>query len=1212
MAMRTGSRRASEETTVFLRDFAWPRERIATLRHSTLPFAAEKTLRAVPLALAQLGARDRLSLLAQFAAHESFLQFAGVADGEVDPAEWAVEQKRGADSRLIRVAARAAAPDASPPMLTLAQQFAEAIGGPPLEVMRQSWARAESVFAECWTRLRADAAADLRWARRSAAGTILSPGGEAIVRGTKHVYADESIVEAMRAMAALDPSMRVVTIRGGSIVRCGALDELRPIAGDDFDVARVASLVASHHLIFIIVAPESLDAGSKRVVQLLATIDGATWLTPGDAPTLPRARSFVVASRVAHARAVEERPELVERIIDGLDAFLDRGELPSAAVTIAEPAQSYIAALALLGNDIPRAVAAKFLREFLFDGKLEDLVVDGTTSLDDDLFHILRPVPPPTSRQAICRVAARVAEESGDLVRAGVLSIDAGEARRGHELLERTAWRSCDEIIAALRPLPWLTPALAETLANALIDAARYRDARDVAVLVEGAARERLLARIERRIGDYRPALARLERLPRSGANDALRAEILIVERREEEARELLATAEPHPRVVYLRALIGGDEDAQTSAYLRARLKTYRALDRADFDAALASIETSLRESASIADRIDALLDRVYTLFAAGRWPEARRAALETLADVEETQGDRAAGGLLFVLAFLCADEGEEAHAAQRINRLRHFYSGTDDARHLAEIELLNARLDLTRGRFDAAQRAATSLLARGTDVPIAEAAAMIVDAVDFIEKRPLTARGEPQNVELRRRYRYLRGRETLAGDHPLKRLKPIDAKPANDDVAFLRAASTREFPFAPHDFDAAWRFATRNRLGHWNEIGSLDALTNSALDETAAAPPPDWIVCGDRELLFIERSQSWSAEARDAIAAIFRTRAELHRLRRLLAQDETAERPRVAAGSGIIGDSSALREVTARIALVARRDVAVCILGESGTGKELAARAIHTNSPRKHKPFTPVNCAALPENLIESELFGHVRGAFTGADRDRAGLIESTDGGTLFLDEIGEMPLTAQAKLLRFLQEGEFRRVGDSANRTADVRIVSATNRKLESAVDEGRFREDLYYRIRGVEIALPPLRERGTDIALLAAHFLSKERDRHRGGPSRLSPDAESLFLAYPWPGNVRELQNTIRAAHAVAGEAKEIAVEHLPERVRNAAPSRAAAGSYQDAVLRFRREMIENALLHASGNQNRAAAMLRISRQALGYQIRELGIMVNKRKD
>jgi DNA-binding NtrC family response regulator len=1193
MTMRGGSRRRGEETRISLRDFAWPRERIATLRHSTLPFVAETALHGVPIT-APLGARDRLSLLAQFAAHQSFLQFAGVADGELDPSEWVVEQKRGCDSRLVRVAARAA--DVTPPMLTLAQQFAEVIGAPKLDVMRQSWARAESVFVECWSRLRADASADLRWARRSAAGTILSPGGEAIARGARHVYADESIVDAMHAMAVLDPSMRVVTIRGGSIIRYGALDELRPIAGDDFDVARVVSLVESHHVVFVVVAPESLDGASKRVVQMLSTIDGATWITPGDAPTLPRARTFIVASRLTHARAVEEKPELLDRILANLDAFLDRGELPAAEIAVAEPMRSYIGALALLGVRIPRQTAAKLLRELAFDGDLDQLIVDGLTSLDDESFRILRPVPMPPSREAIARVAASVAEEAGDLARAGVLLIDAGELKRGQELLERAAWRDCDEIIATLRPLRTLTPELAKTLANALIDAGRYRDAREVAAMVED--RELLLARIERRTGDYKPALVRLERLPRSGANDALRAEILLVERRDGEARALLAAAESHPRVAYLRALIDGADDADTCAYLRARLRTYRALEREEFDVALQHIEHALRESTTVAERIDAQLDRVYALFAAGRWPDARHAALEMLAGVEETQGDRAAGGLLFLLAFLCADEGEEAHAAQRINRLRHFYSGTEDERHLAEIDLLNARLDLARGRFDAAHRAAKSLLARSHDAPIVEAAAMIADAIDFIEKRPIATRDEPSNVELRRRHHYLRGSGTLPDDHPLKRLRPIDAKPANDDVTFLRIASMREFPFAPHDFDVAWRYATRNRLGHWNEIGH-DTDGESA----------DWIVFTDSERFFIERSHAWSAESREAIAAVFRTRAELHRLRRIVEQEETAEPPRIASSNGIIGESPALRDVTSRIALVAKRDVAVCVLGESGTGKELVARAIHVHSSRKHKTFTPVNCAALPETLIESELFGHMRGAFTGADRDRAGLIESTDGGTLFLDEIGEMPLAAQAKLLRFLQDGEFRRVGDTTNRTADVRIVSATNRKLESAVDEGRFREDLYYRIRGVEIALPALRERGNDIVLLASHFLARERERHRGGPSRLSPDCESLFLAYAWPGNVRELQNTIRAAHAIAGEAKEIEVEHLPERVRSAAPSRTIAGSYQDAVTRFRRDLIESALLQADGNQNRAAAMLKISRQALGYQIRELGIMVRR---
>src|SRR3954465_14154977 len=224
--------------------------------------------------------------------------------------------------------------------------------------------------------------------------------------------------------------------------------------------------------------------------------------------------------------------------------------------------------------------------------------------------------------------------------------------------------------------------------------------------------------------------------------------------------------------------------------------------------------------------------------------------------------------------------------------------------------------------------------------------------------------------------------------------------------------------------------------------------------------------------------------------------------MRRVIEQNESVTVAKSEAIDGIIGDSPAMREIFTLITRVARRDVPVCIPGESGTGKELAARAVHRHSPRRGKPFTPVNCAALPENLIESELFGHVRGAFTGADRDRAGLIETSDGGTLFLDEIGEMPLSAQAKLLRFLQEGEFRRVGDTANRSADVRIVSATNRKLEAAVEEGRFREDLYYRIGGIEIALPPLRERASDIPILAAHFLAAERDKHRGGPSGLSP--------------------------------------------------------------------------------------------------------------
>jgi transcriptional regulator with PAS, ATPase and Fis domain len=243
--------------------------------------------------------------------------------------------------------------------------------------------------------------------------------------------------------------------------------------------------------------------------------------------------------------------------------------------------------------------------------------------------------------------------------------------------------------------------------------------------------------------------------------------------------------------------------------------------------------------------------------------------------------------------------------------------------------------------------------------------------------------------------------------------------------------------------------------------------------------------------------------------------------------------------------------------------------------------------------------------------LFGCARGAYTGADRDRPGLIESSDGGTLFLDEIGEMPVAAQAKLLRFLQDGEYRRVGDPMMRSADVRIVAATNRHLDVAVEQGRFREDLYYRIRGIEIVVPPLRDREGDVALLTSHFVSAERTKHRNGPSSVSSEVAAAFGMYHWPGNVRELQNTIRAAHALACDARVIDLEHLPDRVRGSGTHRRGRGSYQDTVSRVRRELIEQSLAETCGNQKRAAAILNMSRQALAYQIRELGILVTSTK-
>jgi DNA-binding NtrC family response regulator len=233
----------------------------------------------------------------------------------------------------------------------------------------------------------------------------------------------------------------------------------------------------------------------------------------------------------------------------------------------------------------------------------------------------------------------------------------------------------------------------------------------------------------------------------------------------------------------------------------------------------------------------------------------------------------------------------------------------------------------------------------------------------------------------------------------------------------------------------------------------------------------------------------------------------------------------------GMIGSCPAMHEVFDRIHKVAPIDTTVLILGESGTGKELAARALHELSPRSRAPMITVNCAAIPEGLIESELFGHEKGAFTGATETRRGLVEAADGGTLFLDEIGELPLEVQARLLRVLQEGEIRRVGANQARRVNIRLIAATHRDLQQMVADGRFREDLYYRLQVMELKLPPLRERGRDITELAEALLAKNCKRLNRPSMRYSAEAMDLIQAYHWPGNVRELENIIERAVILA---------------------------------------------------------------------------------
>ena len=305
---------------------------------------------------------------------------------------------------------------------------------------------------------------------------------------------------------------------------------------------------------------------------------------------------------------------------------------------------------------------------------------------------------------------------------------------------------------------------------------------------------------------------------------------------------------------------------------------------------------------------------------------------------------------------------------------------------------------------------------------------------------------------------------------------------------------------------------------------------------------------------------------------------------------------------SRMVARSEAMKELLARAAAVADTDVSVVLSGESGSGKEVVARALHANSARRHKPFLAVNCAALPPELLESELFGHARGAFTGANQARRGLFESAQGGTLLLDEIAELPLGLQSKLLRALQDGEVRRVGESEPVHVDVRILCASHQSLATCVRERRFREDLYFRLKVFTLAVPPLRQRVEDIAELATMFL--EQEGHRRG---FTPKALALLEQYAWPGNVRELQNAVKHG-AVLSRGSAVAPEHLPEELTQ--PTLRLVSSRDEVVplvtlAEMERRHVLRVLEACHGQQTDAARVLGIGRTTLWRKLKGYGL-------
>lgn len=304
-----------------------------------------------------------------------------------------------------------------------------------------------------------------------------------------------------------------------------------------------------------------------------------------------------------------------------------------------------------------------------------------------------------------------------------------------------------------------------------------------------------------------------------------------------------------------------------------------------------------------------------------------------------------------------------------------------------------------------------------------------------------------------------------------------------------------------------------------------------------------------------------------------------------------------------IIGTSTILQQLLEKVKKVAVRDTSALITGESGTGKELIAQAIHYNSPRKGKPFIAINCGAIPDSVMESELFGHKKGAFTGADADKEGLLKAADGGTLFLDEIGNLPLNVQKTLLRFLQEQEFRRIGDTTPTRVDVRLISATNSDLEKEVENGTFREDLFYRLNVINLHLPPLRQRKPDILLLASYLIREQNRKFGTNISGLSAEAQQAATAYNWPGNIRQLKNVIEACLTIESE-QQISLATLAQFI-DIEEGVVSGDDYNNALARFEIDYLRQLLSAAGGNIEEAAAKAGMNMATIYRKMKKYGL-------
>ncbi len=477
-----------------------------------------------------------------------------------------------------------------------------------------------------------------------------------------------------------------------------------------------------------------------------------------------------------------------------------------------------------------------------------------------------------------------------------------------------------------------------------------------------------------------------------------------------------------------------------------------------------------------------------------------------------------------------------------------------------------------------------TDLAFRSRTAPSGGSPATLLDAVTvlFLMRALASAQGYPHQSEVERQFVNL-----------LARVMPVESAAvliANGETALRAAARDRGVP----ELEAVVSAVCAGGL-YSGENPRLLAVPVYARDEIAGmiavrqppAPSP-------------ENSEVFTQIAVLAGVALENLReVETLRVENTLLQERLG-----IPTSGILGESPVVRKLVETISRLAPQDSTVLILGESGTGKELAARAIHNQSRRRNKPFGAINCAAITDSLLESELFGHEKGSFTGAVAQKKGKLEMAEGGTVFLDEIGELAPPLQAKLLRVLQQREFERVGGTRTLPLDVRILAATNRDLAAEVRRNAFREDLYYRLNVLQLRMPPLRDRGPDILLLARHFLAQYSARCSRRLRGFTPEAERALVEYTWPGNVRELENAIERA-VVLGTTDSVCLEDLPETIVETAPPPAGVSEYQTVVGSAKRESIVKAWQQSGGDYKNAAQLLGMHPNSLLRLVRNLGL-------